>query len=435
MPFTIEMPYGQNALRAVLPREDSVFSLDVAAVPALTEAAARLRHALRQPIGMDGTALHGIHCGERVAIVLSDAFRHTGIGELLPVLVQEVQRRDVQEKDLFFLVATGVHRPPTVPELQKIMGEGLFERCAARCYPHDPKDADRLVFVGKTSRGTPVWLNRRLVEADRVILTGPIVPHYFAGFGGGRKSVVPGLAGERTIASNHSLNLHGTEDRLNPDVQIGRLAGNPVAEDMAEAADFVPVECIVNTVLNREGRIAGLFVGDRTAAHEAGCAFASRIYETPLPRAADLVIASAGAARNFVQSHKALFNAYRAMKPDGRIVFLTPCQEGLGASGFGEWLGLGSRHAVITHLRTNAEINGQTALSTLEKAPSAVMVTGMDELEVHRTGGRKAANFQAAVDLCLRELADAGVHNPSVCLMPSASHTVPRAHRADSHFP
>jgi nickel-dependent lactate racemase len=305
------------------------------------------------------------------------------------------------------------------------MGESIYAQYAAQCFAHVPDDADELVFVGNTSRGTPVWLNRRLLEADRVILTGTVVMHYFAGFGGGRKSVVPGLAGERTIAANHSLNLHSTEDKLNPDVQIGRLDGNPVAEDMAEAAGFAPVEFIVNTVLNRENHIAGLFVGDRDAAHEAACQFADRMYRVALPHAADLVIASAGSAHNFVQSHKALFNAYQAMKPGGRIIFLAPCREGLGASGFREWLGLGTRTAVITRLRKNAEINGQTALSTLDKAPSAIMVTEMDEAEVHLTGARKATSLQAAVDLCLGELAEAGVRDPTICLMPSASYTVP----------
>ena len=426
MATTFEMPYGHKVLHAAVPEGIPVFSLDIAAVPAIDDAVAALRTALRTPIEMDGPALKGIRQGERVAIVLSDAFRHTGIAELLPALVDEVLRRGVDEKDLCFLFATGVHRRPTVEEMQRIMGAELHARYASQCFPHVPDDADSLVFVGNTSRGTPVWLNRRLLEADRVILTGAVVLHYFAGFGGGRKSIVPGLAGEQTIAANHSLNLHPNEDRLNPDVRIGRIEGNPVAEDMAEAAALVPVECVVNTVLNRENRIAGLFVGDRTAAHEAACAFAARMYGVPLPHSADLVIASAGTARNFVQSHKALFNAYQAMKPGGRIVFLTPAQEGLGASGFREWLSLGSRHAVIQRLRESAEINGQTALSTLEKAPSAVMITEIDEAAVRLTGARKTHSLQTGLDLCLSELAAAGVNHPSICLMPSASYTVPR---------
>ena len=423
---SIEMPFGRGTLHAVLPAGLSSFSLDMAPVPSIAEPVAALRAALHAPVGMDGGALKGIRHGERVAIVLSDAFRHTGMAELLPALVEEVLHRGIDQADLCFLVATGVHRPPTDDELRRIMGADLHGRFATQCFPHTPDDVNALLFVGNTSRGTPVWLNRRLLEVDRVILTGTVVLHYFAGFGGGRKSVVPGLAGERTIAANHSLNLHPGEDRLDPDVQIGRLDGNPVAEDMAEAAEFAPVECIVNTVLNRENRIAGLFVGDRNAAHEAACAFAAQLYEVPLPRLADLVIASAGTAHNFVQSHKALFNAYHAMKTGGRMVFITPAQEGLGACGFREWLALGSRHAVIRRLRESAEINGQTALSTLEKAPHAVMVTEMEEAEVRLTGARKADSLQAAVDHCLRELTGAGVRNPSVCLMPSASHTVPR---------
>jgi len=425
MTIAIEMPYGRKTLQATLPESLDVFALNIAAVPAMVNPAAMLRAALRQPIGMDEGPLKGIHRDERVVIVLSDSFRHTGMAELLPALVEEVLRRGVQPKDLSFLVATGVHRPPTAEELRRIMGEEVHSRYAQQCFAHVPDDARGLQFVGNTSRGTPVWLNRRLFDADRVILTGTVVMHYFAGFGGGRKSIVPGLAGEQTIAANHSLNLHRTEDQLNPDVRIGRIDGNPVAEDMAEAANFAPVEFIVNTVLNRENRIAGLFVGDRHAAHEAACQFAARMYEVPLPHPADLVIASTGSAANFVQSHKALFNAYQAMKPGGRIIFTTPCPEGLGATGFREWLGLGSRQAVIARLRKHAEINGQTALSTLEKAPNAVMVTEMTEGEVHLTGARKADSLQAAVDLCIHELADAGEANPSVCLMPSASYTVP----------
>ncbi len=425
MGHTIEMPYGRTTLRAGLPHDVSFFRMEMARAPEIADPVTALRAALHGPIGMDEGALKGIQHGERVAIVLSDAFRHTGIAELLPALVEEVFRRGVNAADLSFLVATGVHRPPTSDELGKIMGAELYARYGAQCFPHVPEDANALLFAGNTSRGTPVWLNRRLFAVDRVILTGTVVLHYFAGFGGGRKSIVPGLAGEQTIAANHSLNLHPSDDRLNPDVQIGRLVGNPVAEDMAESAAFAPVHCIVNTVLNRENRIAGLFVGERNAAHEAACDFAAKMYEAPLPHAADLVIASAGAAHNFVQSHKALFNAYQAMKPGGRIVFLSPAHEGLGAAGFREWLALGSRHAVIRRLRESAEINGQTALSTLEKAPSAVMVTEMETADVGLTGGRKGESFQAAVDLCLRELAEAGVNRPSVCLMPCASYTVP----------
>ncbi len=425
MATTIQMPFGQRTLHAVLPQDATCFTLNIAQTKALTDPSGPLRAALHQPIGMDGPAMKGIRAGERVAFVVSDSFRHTAVAELLPVLVAELLKRGVRPSDISFLVATGVHRPPTTDELRKILGAEIHDRFGFQCFAHDPHDEDALLFVGNTSRGTPVWLNRRLFEADRIILTGTVVMHYFAGFGGGRKSIVPGLAGERTIAANHSLNLHPYRDTLNPDVQIGRMDGNPVAEDMAEAAHFAPVEFILNTVLNRDGRIAGIFLGDREAAHEAACSFAASMYQVPLPRPAHLVIASAGSATNFVQSHKALFNAYQALKPGGRIVFLTPSHEGLGASGFRDWLGLRTPHAVMQRLRRHAEINGQTALSTLEKAPSAVMVTDMDESEVHITGARKAASLQVAIDLCLHELAGAGMLNPSVCLMPSASYTVP----------
>ncbi|MDP2324250.1 MAG: hypothetical protein Q8N51_09510, partial [Gammaproteobacteria bacterium] len=137
------------------------------------------------------------------------------------------------------------------------------------------------------------------------------------------------------------------------------------------------------------------------------------------------VVASAGGAKNFVQSHKALYNAFQAMKPGGVIVFAAPAPEGYGGSRFAEWIALGSPEAVIAELRKNAEINGQTALSTLEKAPKAVFVTGLSSGEVQALGGEKAADLPEALAIARARLDAAGIARPTACVMPSAGHTVP----------
>ena len=284
--------------------------------------------------------------------------------------------------------------------------------------------------VGDTSRGTPVYIDKRACEADRVIVTGSVVLHYFGGFGGGRKAVVPGIASVETISRNHSMNLDPHEDRLDPNVAIGKMAGNPVAEDMLEATMFLPVDYLVNTVLNRQGRIAGIFAGDLEQAHGEACAFAEELFAVPLGEQADVVIASSGPIKNFVQTHKALFNAYQAVKPEGRIIMLAQCPEGLGGDQFVKWLRLGSREAIIAGLRDHAEINGQTALSTTQKAPITTFVTDLSEDDVALLGGRKAASLEDALALVRRELQGHGIDDPTYYTMPSAAYTVPLVTRA-----
>lgn len=419
----IAMPYGSEMLEARLDGVELLGTLDIAETPALPDVNAALGEALARPIGPCRFD-EPWRPDERATIVVSDSFRHTGSEWFLPPLIEHLNRRGVRDESISFLFATGTHRAPTEAERARILSPELYERFRDRAFAHDAHDRANLLFLGTTSRGTPVWINRRAVETDRLIVTGSIVLHYFGGFGGGRKAVVPGLAGVETISHNHAMNLDPHEDILNPDVRIGVLDGNPVAEDMLEAARHVKVDLLVNTVLNREGQIAAIFAGDLDAAHRAGCAVARHLFATPISAQADLVIASSGGARNFVQSHKALYNAFQAMKPGGHIVFACRCEEGLGGEQFVKWLRLGSREAVIAGLRKQSEINGQTALSTLEKAPHATLLTMLGEAEVSLMRGRRGTSLQEAVDAYMAESSRTTAY-PSVYLMPSASYTAP----------
>lgn len=421
----IAMPYNEGEQQAELDWGRCLGALDIVNWPPLLDVTVAAREALLHPIGMEHSVFDRIRPGAKVVIVVSDSFRKTRIHEILPVLLDGLDQAGARAEDISFLYSTGSHRPPTEVEQKEILGTAVYDRFRQRSFIHNPADRENLVFMGRTSRGTPVSLNRRLVEADHVILTGTVVLHYFGGFGGGRKSVVPGLAGIETIAHNHALNLHPTENRLNPDVRIGVLDGNPVAEDMLEGARFCRVDWIVNTVLNRDGAIAGLFAGELDAAHRAAARFAWDLYAVRIEEQADFVIADAGNARNFVQCHKALFNAYQAIKPGGRIVFLAAAPEGFGGNKFAQWLRLGTRDAVIAELRKNAEINGQTALSTLEKAPLTTFVTELSDDEVSLMRGRRAGTLSEALECVRADLAAASVPAPTYYTMPSASYTVP----------
>lgn len=428
--MAIELPYGTGRIAAAMDWGRCLGRLDIADTAALADPRDAMRAALDQPIGLDGPALGAFRPGERVAIIVSDSFRKTGIHALLPVLIDGLTEAGIRDNDIQFVYATGTHRGPTPEEEVQILGAEMHARFGSRAYAHDPYDAAQLVTVGETSRGTPVSINRRVYESDRIIATGAVVLHYFGGFGGGRKAVVPGVAGVDTISHNHALNLDPNSDQLDPRVRIGALDGNPVAEDMLEAAQMVPVDCIVNTVLNRHGQIAGVFAGGMDAAHRAAADFARAMFTVPIAERADLVIAASGPTKNWVQTHKALFNAYQAVRPDGRIVLAARCEEGLGSANFEKWLALGDRAAIIAGLRKQSEINGQTALSTIEKTPITWLVTDLSDADTARLGARKAASLEGALSQARAELAAAGCSNPAYYLMPSAAYSVPVLDRA-----
>ncbi len=421
----IRLPYGTEHLEAELTWGRHLGTLDIADAPAIDNIAAAARRAIETPIGLHAGLGELVQPDDTVAIVVSDAFRHTGIDQILPTLIDLLNRAGIRDEDILFTFASGTHRPPTEAEQARILGQAVYDRFRGRAFLHDPHDEDNLLFMGYTSRGTPVKLNRRVQDCDHVIVTGAVVLHYFGGFGGGRKSILPGIASAETIARNHALNLDPAQDRLNPAVRIGALDGNPVAEDMLEAAQLAKVDYVINTVLNREGRIAGIFAGDLDAAHRVAAQFAHRLFTVNLKRRADLVIASAGNPKNFIQSHKALFNAYQAVKPEGRIILLTPSPEGFGGDTFARWLKLGDRAAIIAELRKRAEINGQTALSTIEKAPITTFITELPEKDVAILGGRKAESLQQALEFVRRDFNQADVKEPAYYVMPSASYTVP----------
>lgn len=423
--MNITISYGKNPQSASISWARCLGALDVCDVRSLSEPGEAVRAAIEAPIGLDATLSDLVHGGETVAVLVSDAFRHTGVDRLLPVLIDVLNGAGVPDQNIILAFATGAHRSPTIEEQCRILGEDAYQRFKKRIYVHDAHDEDNLVYLGTTSRRTPVRINRRVHECDRIIATGAVVLHYFGGFGGGRKSIVPGIAGADTIAHNHALNLAPDGTGLNPAVRIGALDGNPVAEDMLEAARFHRVDFIVNTVMARDGGIAAVFAGELDAAHRTAAQYAHTLFATYIKERADLVIAASPTTRNFVQTHKAVFNAYQAVKPSGRIVLVAPCEEGLGGEQFAKWLRLGDRAAIMAGLRDHAEINGQTALSTREKAPITIMVTGLEESETALLGARKAASLEEALDIARCDLEQTGCRQPTFYLMPSAAYCVP----------
>jgi nickel-dependent lactate racemase len=363
--------------------------------------------------------------GESVCVVVSDHTRKTAVDMILPPLVDGLVAKGCSADDMFILFASGIHRRPSRPEVADILGQDMLSLFKGRILFHDADDASSLVPVGQTSSGHEVTVNRHAVEADRLVLTGAVVYHYHAGFGGGRKSLVPGLAGRATIAHSHSLTLHPTEDRIHDGVEPGRLEGNPVAREILEGARLAPPDFIINTVLTPDGKPVGVFAGDMEPAHAAACRCAEGVFRHDLAELADLVVASAGTASNWIQSHKALYNASRAVHPHGRIVLYAPCPEGIGNDRFRYWVTRPDLQSIFDGLRKEPEILGQTALSTRIRGKQTILVTGMHKRDIHDLGIGTAVDVPSAITTAIADEAQYGVTRPTCYIMPEARYAVP----------
>ncbi|MBI1919763.1 MAG: nickel-dependent lactate racemase [Geobacter sp.] len=307
--------------------------------------------------------------GERVVVVTSDITRYTGSEIYLPLLVERLTAAGIRQQDIEILIALGIHRKQTEHEHKKILGP-LFGQ--VRVTDHDCDDPGELAFIGRTGNGIDIELNRRVVEADRVILTSTIGFHYFAGFGGGRKSVLPGVASRRACMASHFAVLNPSEGSgKNPLATTGNLDGNPVHQAMEEACALVEPDFILNTVLSPDKRIMAAFAGHWRDAHLAGCRYYAERFTCPLREKADLVVVSCGGSPkdiNLIQAHKSMEYASHALKDGGVMVLLAECRDGYGNATFSDWFKHRDLAEFEAALRRHYEINGQTAYSTLQKA-------------------------------------------------------------------
>ena len=419
--------YDISAL--VLPAEDAeCIGIMTSAFQATLLSEQGILNALKHPIWQKGehsSLFNRIQPGETCCIVVSDHTRKTAIDRVLPILLHGFSERGCHLEDMFILIASGIHRHPTPAELKIILGKDVMKTFRNRIFFHNPDDENNLVSIGKTHRGHEVYINRLAVEARRLILIGAALYHYHAGFCGGRKSLVPGLAARSTIASNHSLALEQKHNQIHPAATIGILKGNPVAEDMLEGALLHKPDFIVNTVLTPDGSLAGIFAGDLNEAHLAACRLVERIYRINLKQEADFVIASAGSASNWIQSHKALFNAARAIKPNGRIILQAPCSEGLGDERFRYWVKKSTLNDIYSGLRKSLEVLGQTALSTRRHAEQTILISNLSQRDASDLGMRTAPDLDTAIHEVLEHFQKHGIKKPAYYLMPDALYLVP----------
>ncbi len=416
----IELKYGSGTLTCQLP-EARV--LRPAEVTAPADVRQLIEAALDAPLGSPALA-QIVHPGEQVVIVTSDITRYTGSEHYLPVLVERLNGLGIADRDICIVIALGIHRKQSEAEHRKILGP-LFGRIAV--YDHECDDPAQLVDLGTTTTGIPVRINRRVVEAGRVIVTGTAGFHYFAGFGGGRKGLVPGVAARQTCMATHFSVFNPPEvGGKHPLAKTGVLDGNPVHGALLEAARMVQPDFLLNTVLSADKQILGVFCGELEAAHLAACDMARGLYAVTLEAPADLAVVSCGGHPkdiNFIQSHKALDYGVQALRPGGTIILLAACPDGFGNPTFFDWFQYRDLSEFEAALRSRYEINGQTAYATLMKALQyrVLLVSGFSAEQTRVMGMEKAEGLEAALQMAYAKLPD----NPRIVVIPDGGTVLP----------
>lgn len=419
--------YGSTVVELALPEEQIIHEIEGRPAAAIADVPAAVLAALRNPIGAPPLK-EVVKPGETVAIIVSDITRAwIKANQFLPTLLDELNAAGIPDQDIFIMIALGAHRPHTDEENVVVCGASVCHR--VRIYQHNARDKAGLVYNGKTSRGVEAWNNKRVMEADRIILTGGIVYHLMAGFGAGRKAVMPGISGYDTIQANHRLCMHPEVGHgLNPHCMSGRTDGNEMHEDQMEIAKFVDPDFLLNVVFTPEGKMAGIFAGHWQKAWEEGCKLVEKIYGIPIEAKADLVVASAGGFPkdiNLYQGAKSLDNAYMATKSGGVAICFLECRDILEPAEFSNWFKYPDAMAFESALRAAFTVPGFIAFKCISIAQdiSMIVVTKPENAEfIRKTGMIPASSAEEAMQIARKKI---GRDDFTITVMSHAANTVP----------
>lgn len=330
----VHLAYGESGLDVELP--DSTVVLDPQQLPGLPEPEAAVAEAVSEPLGSPPLR-DLVRQGNSVAVVVSDVTRPVPNHLILPPILDTIHTAGIPRDRVVIVIATGMHRASTPDELQRVLGPEIAG--SYQVLNHDARDEASLApltTTAPTHRGVAVALNRAYLEADVRILTGFVEPHIFAGYSGGGKAVLPGVAGAAIVMSNHGAEMLG-----HPNATWCVTGGNPIFEEMRDIALLSRPSFIVNVTLNERRELTGVFAGELVAAHQAGIAQAERQYVRPIPHLFDIVVSTNmgyPADLNLYQSVKGMSVGAQAVRDGGAVLLAAECRDGLGLSEYTELL-------------------------------------------------------------------------------------------------
>jgi nickel-dependent lactate racemase len=410
----LEFGFGLTTQEVDIPKENLMAVLEPNQVEIGLVGEEEILRALANPIGAP-LLREVVKAGETVAIVTSDITRPMPSYLVLPILLDELYAIGVNKEDITVVFGLGSHREHTPVEIKKLVGERAYNEVT--CIDGDINDC---VNMGVTSYGTPVDVVRVVAQADRRICLGNVEFHYFAGYSGGAKAIMPGVSTRAAIQNNHSL-------MVKSEASAGRLVGNPVREDIEEAGRICGIDYIINVVLDERKKVIKAVAGDSVKAHREACAFLDKLYKKVLTARADIVLVSQGGAPkdiNLYQTQKALDNAKHAVRKDGIIILIGSCKEGLGEEVFEEWIKESETSAsMIERIQKDFQLGGHKAAAiamVLEDA-DIYLVSELPDDFVEKIFLKPMESAQVALERAFEKLG----HDATVVAMPYGGSTLP----------
>jgi nickel-dependent lactate racemase len=391
----MKLKYGKEEVQLPISDKNILQVLNLKEQEVLSNPEEKLKYLLKNPIGSPSLKELIIQKkAKKILIIVNDITRPTPYKMILPPLLNELDEVGINKEDIKFIMANGIHRDNSKEELSNIFGQDIISTYK---FINHNADSPDLHYLGKLKSGNELWVNSLVSETDFIITTGVIVPHYFAGFSGGRKSILPGVCGRKTIEANHSKMIH-----LNS--RAGNLKDNPVHEEMQEAAEKVRVDFNLNVVTNEDHQIIEIIAGELFESWQRGVEVCKKIYLCPIKQKAEVVIASAGGYPkdiNIYQAQKALDNAYQAVKPGGTIILLAECTEGYGEPIFEQWIKeADSPEDIIKRIKEKFVLGGHKAygIARVVKEVEVILISSLPPDKVRKLFFIPIENISQAID-------------------------------------
>lgn len=395
--MNVTIPYGSKTCTFQLPERNLLGIVDPADVSAVADPAAAVRQAIRQPVGTQPLS-EMARRGSKVLIIVDDFTRPTPAYQLLPAILAELDPK-ANELDVTILIACGTHRPMTESEIRAKVGAEVMAHY--RVVNHDAFDRANLVDLGTTKNGTPIVVNRLVVESDLVLGISNVCPHGLAGWSGGAKIIQPGVCSVETTNWTHAIFM------MSPVPHIGRL-DNPMRIEIEEVVKRAPFHFSINVVLNRHAEVVHIVAGDPYRSHRAAVDLGEKVWVVPIPAMPDIIVVSSYPADvDFWQGAKGLFPCETVIKRGGDIILATPCPERLAIKEHADTL-RALRHLpskVGRHEALRRGVHDLTAVNVVvwmarmnELATISIYSGGLTDDDLDTLGVARAASIQSALD-------------------------------------
>lgn len=414
-----QLAYGKGKLAFTLPEGVTPTVVVPGDKPGLADPLAAARDAVNNPEGTPPLVkMLRDKAPKSVVVVVNDVTRPTPYNVMLPPLLDAFKTAGIKDEQVTFLVATGIHDVHTDAQNREIYGDEIVDRF--KVVSHDAFKPETHTFMGTFKSGYKFYVNTLAKEADFLITLGVVMPHYFAGYSGGRKSILPGLAGKETVEKNHARMVE-LMDNLPP------IDENPVSLEMIEAARQIGVDFIFNVVTNDRREVVSLHAGDLEKAWRQAVDVSSSMFEVPFARQADICVTCAGGYPrdiNAYQAQKALDHADRITRGGGTIILAAECPAGYGEHVFEEWMNRRwTPEKVMDEVKRNFVMGGHKAYGFAKVAAEKEywLISAFSDKDTTCLFARKAASVQEAIDAAAKK------HGPNArwVYMPQGSVSLP----------